>query len=66
MTPDLLLRILLTGAGATLCMDLWALLLKAALRHPFPRLRAGGPLVSRHVRRPLVSRHHRHGAAAPG
>ncbi|HGE6661436.1 TPA: DUF2938 family protein [Serratia marcescens] len=28
MTPDLLLRILLTGAGATLCMDLWALLLK--------------------------------------
>ncbi|MGK0665389.1 DUF2938 family protein [Serratia marcescens] len=28
MTPDLLSRILLTGAGATLCMDLWALLLK--------------------------------------
>nr|WP_308362744.1 MULTISPECIES: DUF2938 family protein [Enterobacterales] len=28
MTPDLLVRILLTGAGATLCMDLWALLLK--------------------------------------
>ena len=28
------MRILLTGAGATLCMDLWALLLEAALRHP--------------------------------
>lgn len=28
MTPDLLVHILLTGVGATLCMDLWALLLK--------------------------------------
>lgn len=28
MTLDLLVRILLIGAGATLCMDLWALLLR--------------------------------------
>ncbi|EMW1015722.1 DUF2938 family protein [Serratia marcescens] len=28
MTPELLVRILLTGVGATLCMDLWALLLR--------------------------------------